>query len=100
MTGEAARRYLIAYDIGDDGRRGTVARCLQTYGDRVQYSVFVVDVRPARLVRLRARLEELIDTRLDSVLLCDLGPVFRIDSSRFEILGCSATITPHGPIVL
>lgn len=100
MSSEAARRYLVAYDISDDRRRSRVARRLQEYGDRVQYSVFVVDIRPARLVRLRTLLEDLIDEQADSVLLCDLGPVTRVDHRRFEFLGYAAEIMPHGPIVL
>lgn len=100
MSSEAARRYLVAYDISDDRRRTRIARCLQEYGDRVQYSVFVVDVRPARLVRLRTLLEDLIDVHADSVLLCDLGPAASIDRRRFEFLGYSADITSNGPIVL
>ena len=100
MSTEAARRYLVAYDITNDRRRTRIARCLQEYGDRVQYSVFVVDIRPARLVRLRTLLEGLIDERSDSLLLCDLGPVATIDHRRFEFLGCSAEITPRGAIVL
>lgn len=100
MTSEPARRYLIAYDISDDPRRARIAKRLQTYGDRVQYSVFVVDVRPARLVRLRSEIESLIETDEDSVLLCDLGPVRSMDRRRFEFLGRTAEVTPHGPIVL
>lgn len=100
MSGEPVRRYLVAYDISEDRRRVKVATCLQTYGDRVQYSVFVVDVRPARLVRLRTELERLINIGADSVLLCDLGPVASIDARRFEFLGHSAEITTRGPIVL
>ena len=68
--------------------------------DRVQYSVLVVDVHPARLARLRTQLEALIHEHADSVLLCDLGPVVSTDERRFEFLGYSAEITPHGPIVL
>ncbi len=100
MSAEPVRRFLIAYDISDDRRRTRVAKCLQTYGDRVQYSVFVVDIRPARLVRLRTALEVLIHQHADSVLLCDLGPAASIDTRRFEFLGYSAEVTPHGPIVL
>lgn len=100
MSGEPARRYLVAYDISDDRRRARVATCLQAYGDRVQYSVFVVDIRPARLVRLRTKLEQLIDVKADSVLLCDLGLLGSIDARRFEFLGYSAEITPRGPIVV
>jgi CRISPR-associated endonuclease Cas2 len=38
MSREDTRRYLIAYDVADDGRRVKVAKKLESYGDRVQYS--------------------------------------------------------------
>lgn len=100
MTTDAARRYLVAYDIADDRRRSRIAKQLQEYGDRVQYSVFIVDVRPARLVRLRTLLEYLIDETIDSVLLCDLGPIAGIRDRQFEFLGRAADITPHGTIII
>lgn len=65
---------LVAYDIVDDRRRDRVAVALQEHGDRVQFSVFLVDGRPASFVRLRAALERLIDSDLDAIMFCDLGP--------------------------
>ena len=47
------RRVLVAYDVPSDRRRGRVAKTLLKYGDRIQYSVFVVDSAPAKLMRLR-----------------------------------------------
>jgi CRISPR-associated protein Cas2 len=67
------RWHLIAYDVTDDRRRTKVANYLSAHGDRVQYSVFVIDCRPAKLIPLRARLAELIKADEDSILLCDLG---------------------------
>ena len=54
---ESARRFMVAYDIGDDRRRAWVARCLQRHGVRMQYSVFFVDTRPARMLRMVSRLD-------------------------------------------
>lgn len=71
---EAIRRLLIAYDVADDTRRDRVAVTLQGYGERIQYSVFIVDGRPADFVRLRLALSGLIDGDADRVLLCELGP--------------------------
>lgn len=65
---------LVAYDIVDDRRRDRVAVALQEHGDRLQYSVFVVDGRPASFVRLKAKLTDLIDVECDAVMFCDLGP--------------------------
>lgn len=70
---EAIRRLLIAYDIVDDRRRDRVAVALQAHGERVQYSVFMVDGRPASFVRLRAGIAALIDPAVDTVMFCDLG---------------------------
>jgi hypothetical protein len=50
------RRHLIAYD-----RR------------RVKIANFLADCRPAKLIRIRAQLENLIRTDGDSILLSDLG---------------------------
>lgn len=70
---EAIRRLLVAYDVSSDARRDRVAVALQCYGQRIQYSVFVVDGKPADFVRLQTTLAQLIDPHTDRVLLCDLG---------------------------
>lgn len=70
---EPVRRMLVAYDITDDRRRDRVAVALQHHGQRVQFSVFLVDGSPAEFVRLEARLDALIHPSEDSILLCDLG---------------------------
>ena len=99
MSAETARRYLIAYDVIQDARRERIAHTLEEYGDRVQYSVFVVDVRPAKLVRLRGRIELLMEQE-DSVLIADLGLVASIDARRFEFLGRRRELLGQGPVVL
>ena len=100
MSRDAARRYLVAYDVADDRRRLRVATKLSSYGDRVQFSVFVVDGRPAKLVRLRAALSRLIDPELDSVLICDLGPVSGDLDRRFDVIGCSRLVNDQRIVVL
>mgnify|MGYP002748130839 FL=1 len=49
MRRDDTRRTLIAYDIPDDKRRGRIAKLLLTYGDRIQYSVFIVDIILSKL---------------------------------------------------
>ena len=100
MSRDAARRYLVAYDIADDRRRLRVSTKLSSYGDRVQFSVFVVDGRPAKLVRLRASLSRLIDPDIDSVLLCDLGPVSGDLGQRFDVIGRRRSINDSRVLVL
>ncbi|MDP9433712.1 MAG: CRISPR-associated endonuclease Cas2 [Actinomycetota bacterium] len=96
---EPPRRWLIAYDIAEDPRRARIAHLLGAHGDRVQYSVFVVDLRPARLVRLRTELTQIMDVT-DSILVVDLGPVGSLAPGRFSYIGRQRPITPSGPLVL
>ena len=67
------RGYLIAYDIADDTRRARIVKLLRRCGERLQYSVFLLRIRPAAVLRLRADLETVIDRKEDAVLICDLG---------------------------
>jgi len=69
----SARTYLVAYDISEDDIRSQVSSVLQTYGDRVQYSVFLIDTKPAKMIRIRRALVDTIDPRCDSVMICELG---------------------------
>jgi CRISPR-associated protein Cas2 len=87
------RRHLIAYDVADDRRRTRVSNFLSAHGDRVQYSVFVVDCRPAKLIRLRAQLAKLINAAEDSILLCDLGAPDTAPQDTMQYLGTRRVIT-------
>ena len=64
-----------------------------------QYSVFVVDAVPAKLLRMRGELEGVIKTDEDSVLLCDVGLLSSVDEQRFSYVGLTRTITPEGPLI-
>lgn len=94
------RRHLIAYDIADDRRRNQIAKRLQSYGVRVQYSVFLIDLKPAKIRRLLAMLEGMIDRSEDSVLVCDLGVVTQIRPEVFHYLGVSKPEPASGPVVI
>ncbi|MDG4832981.1 CRISPR-associated endonuclease Cas2 [Solwaraspora sp. WMMD1047] len=94
------RRYLIAYYVSDDVRRTKVAKKLESYGDSVQYSVFIVDARPAKLLRLRSQLIDMIDEGSDSILFCNLGTLRDNQRRTLDVIGRSQTITGHGPAIL
>lgn len=100
MSREGAYRYLVAYDIADDKRRNKIAHRLMSYGQRIQYSVFVVDVKPARLVRLRAKLQELLVSAQDSVVICELGPLPRAADFKMDFLGARPELLGNGAIIV
>lgn len=100
MNLDTAHRYLICYDVVNDPRRERLAKVLQTYGDRLQYSVFVVDAKPAKLVRLRAAMRQVIDTDADSILICSLGPLADGGIRRLEFEGRQRSLTGHGALIV
>ena len=97
---KSQRRYLIAYDVCDDRRRSRVATILQSYGCRLQYSLFQVDISPARLERLAAQLEKEISSKEDSVLICDMGSPDSRASQGIVRLGSSIDTLPNGAVVI
>jgi CRISPR-associated protein Cas2 len=77
--------YLVAYDIPDNQRRGKVARILEDFGDRVQYSVFEMELEnSAQLGEMQERLAGVVDPQADSVRIYFLCQGCRV---KVEILG-------------
>ena len=77
-----------------------VASRLKAYGERIQFSVFIVDVRPARIIRLRAILEKILVASEDSVVICELGPMARAVELRMEFLGLKPELLGRDAIIV
>ncbi|MGH3218442.1 MAG: CRISPR-associated endonuclease Cas2 [Streptosporangiaceae bacterium] len=75
----------MAYDIRDDRRLRSIAACMEGYGTRIQYSVFVCDLSDQEKVIMRGDIEALMKPSEDSVMVIDLGQAG--DSTRFLFLG-------------
>lgn len=54
-------RYVVTYDITDDGRRRRVYKTLERYGAWRQYSVFEAKLTDTQRVELESDLESVID---------------------------------------
>ncbi|MGH2763642.1 MAG: CRISPR-associated endonuclease Cas2 [Thermoleophilaceae bacterium] len=67
-------RYLLAYDIRKPKRLRRVHQVAMTFGQPLQYSVFVCDLTKVELISLRGALLEEMKTDEDSVSIFDLGP--------------------------
>jgi CRISPR-associated protein Cas2 len=94
----ARRRYLVAYDIRDDRRLRSVASCMEGYGTRVQYSVFVSDLSDRELVLMRGDLEYLMKLSEDSVMIVDLG--HSGDTGRFLFLGQHEKLPTSSAVII
>lgn len=69
-----AHLYIVAYDITCPKRWRHVVKTLKRSGQRVQLSVFLCRLAPQRMAQLKMRLNHLIDTQADRLLITDLGP--------------------------
>jgi CRISPR-associated protein Cas2 len=79
------RRYLVAYDIRDDRRLRNIASCMEGYGSRIQYSVFICDLTAQEVVLMRSDVEARMKPSEDSVMVIDLG--HPEERGRFLFLG-------------
>mgnify|MGYP003864396591 CR=1 FL=1 len=58
---------MVCYDVTDDNRRGKLARWLDGFGDRVQYSVFECVLEDRDRIRMMAGVDERIERNEDRV---------------------------------
>lgn len=76
--------YLICYDIVQDRRRNRVAKILESYGMRVQKSVFEVFLTPEQFGKLHQRLSWAIAPETDQIRFY---PLTKRSRDKASILG-------------
>lgn len=81
------RCYLVCYDICDAKRLSKVSTELESYGVRLQYSVFRCDLSDTDRVRLESTLSDLIKHSEDRILIIDLGVHSKRLDSAFKSFG-------------
>ncbi len=69
------RAYLLSYDISDPKRLREMHKLAKAFGRPLQYSVFACTLRREDRVRLAARVQALIDSKRDRVIILDIGTV-------------------------
>lgn len=93
---------LVTYDVKTSEGNGAarlraVAKACRDYGQRVQFSVFEVEVDPAQWTRLKARLEAIIKPELDSLRYYHLGANWQ---RRVEHIGAKQSADLNGPLII
>jgi CRISPR-associated protein Cas2 len=92
---------LVSYDVCVSDATGAkrlrhVAKACQDFGQRVQYSVFEIEVDFAQWTALKKRLIESIDPEKDSLRFYYLGNNWQ---RRVEHVGAKATVNLNGALV-
>ena len=82
--------YIIAYDIADNKRRLRVAKTLESWGYRIQESVFQLRLDSATLARVRLLLAALIS---DSEDVIHIYPICSSCADHADILGAAIAWT-------
>ena len=93
---------LVSYDLSTmtvDGERRLrrIAKTCRDYGQRVQYSVFEIEVDAAQWTVLKQRLSDLIDPEVDSLRFYFMGKNWQ---SKVEHVGAKAVLDLNGPLIL
>lgn len=92
---------LISYDVSTVDRQGRtrlrkVAKECLNYGQRVQNSVFEIDVDYGTFLRVKDRLLKLIDPSQDSLRIYYLGNNWH---KKIEHFGTKQTYDPEGALI-
>ena len=93
---------LITYDVNTEDKLGRkrlrqVAKCCESYGQRVQNSVFECLVDPRQFTELKLKLEHIIDYDCDSIRYYFLGKNWK---RRVEHIGAKPGYDPEGFIFI
>lgn len=93
---------LISYDVSTVDAAGRkrlrkVAKECVNYGQRVQNSVFEVDTDYATFLKLKDRLEKIINIEKDSLRFYYLGNNWK---NKIEHIGAKETYDPEGALIL
>lgn len=93
---------LITYDVETVSVQGQkrlrqVAKVCTDYGQRVQNSVFELNIYPADLVNIKNKLEKIIDPEKDSIRIYNLGKNWE---KRIETLGVDHSYNPEKDLLI
>lgn len=92
-------RYLVSYDICDPKRLRQVARTLEGFGVRLQYSVFECPLDDLRIAMLKTQLHPLLKHDEDQVLFVSLGPSASDASLIIEAMGLPYTVRTRVTVI-
>lgn len=93
---------LVTYDVsfadaGGPTRLRRVSKTCRDFGQRVQYSVFEIEVDPAQWTALKKRLEDIIKPEVDSLRYYYLGANWQ---RRIEHVGAKPATDLNGPLII
>ena len=92
-------RYLVCYDIGHPKRLRNVAKACESFGSRIQFSVFECPLDDLRFEKMKSALSEIIHHDEDQILFVSLGPETSKNPFRIQALGSPYTMRSRITII-
>lgn len=80
-------RYLVCYDIANPGRLRQVARICESYGSRLQFSVFECVLDRLTLQKFKTRIADVLKVTEDQVMFVAMGPESSTKGDAIEVVG-------------
>lgn len=78
-------RVVISYDISDNKRRSKIAKIMEGYGYRVQYSVFECELDRKKLAELMQRLRPLVNKKAEESIR--FYPLSAESEKKLKVIG-------------
>jgi len=94
------RCYLVCYDIRDPKRLRRTHKLMKAYGEPWQYSVFYCTLKAIDRARLENALREVVNLKVDQVLIIDLGSNEEAAREAATTLGPSLPDQESGVVVI
>lgn len=93
---------LVSYDVSTQDKAGArrlrqIAKACLNLGQRVQFSVFEIELEPARWAQLKAELLSIIEPTTDSLRFYYLGKNWQ---NKVEHVGAKAVLDLNAPLIL
>lgn len=92
-------RYLVCYDISHPRRLRRVAKALEGFGVRLQFSVFECPLDKMRFAELKTELNNLINHEEDQILFVSLGLKASYNNVTIEAIGQPYTVRTRVTVV-
>ena len=89
--------YFISYDVGNPKRLAKIAKTLENYGIRIQYSFFECEMEQGQLDALKGELLAILNKKEDSLRIY---PICKNCSRKVIACGNGSIYVPEGFIIL
>ena len=91
------RNFLVGYDISDEKRLAKIAKVMQGYGSRIQYSFFHCLLSERQIIKMKESLNKIVKETEDQVIILPVTPE---QLKSVEFIGYKTNLETEGLIIV